>query len=278
MDLIAFWNVVKRQQRIVVIGLCAAAALAVIALVKPTASGLSWRTPPVYDGTTTLLVTKPGFARETGRPLDGILQTTGVPRPASTRRLAESDRIERAASRKLGVEGAGLRGGATRRSRWPSAAAHPDPCVRDVARGSGRARERDFQCPPDLSRGSRRTIASRARTVSSCGWSRRQRRRGVQGRPSDAADHAVPPGRAADVGGRFRRGQLPRRPPVGAGAAQRRARTSPRHRPKRARAATDGEDNGRVQEAPVRMQPPDAEAEEANAETSPARGRWATPS
>ena len=61
MDLIAFWNVVKRQQRIVVIGLCIAGVLALVSLIKPTATGLAWRTPPVYDAEATLLVTKPGF-------------------------------------------------------------------------------------------------------------------------------------------------------------------------------------------------------------------------
>ena len=104
MDLIAYWNVVKRQQRIVVIGLCIAAALAFASMVKPTASGISWRTPPVYDATTTLLVTQPGFPEgRVGDPsTDPSAQLANLALVYS--RLAGSDFIERAVSRKLKIE------------------------------------------------------------------------------------------------------------------------------------------------------------------------------
>ena len=100
MDLIAFWNVVKRQRRVVVIGLCAAAALAFISMVKPTATGLAWRTPPVYEAKTTSLVTKAGF--QVGRVGDPAIDKTFSERMEGLAslytQLAESYLIERAVS------------------------------------------------------------------------------------------------------------------------------------------------------------------------------------
>ena len=66
MDLIAYWRVIRRRRLIMFVGLSAALLLALFSLVKPTSSGLtwsglSWRTPPVYKASTTLLVTQPGF-------------------------------------------------------------------------------------------------------------------------------------------------------------------------------------------------------------------------
>jgi hypothetical protein len=117
-DLIAYWNVVKRRRSIMVVGLCIAAALAVMSAVKPTASGFTWRTPPVYDATTTLFVTQPGFPWGRGtldeyRKAEGD-PTTSVPRFSEPDRfeylaslnskLAERDTIERAAGKKVGIE------------------------------------------------------------------------------------------------------------------------------------------------------------------------------
>jgi hypothetical protein len=103
-DLIAYWNVVKRRQRIVVVGLCVTAALALVSAVRPTASGISWRTPPVYDAATTLLVTQPGFPE--GRVRDPSSDTS--PQLADSAllysNLAGSDFIVRAVGRKLKVE------------------------------------------------------------------------------------------------------------------------------------------------------------------------------
>ena len=142
MDLIAYWNVVKRRQRIVVIGLCITTALAFASMVKPTASGISWRTPPVYDATTTLLVTQPGFPEgRVGDPSTDPRHSWQLALFYS--RLAGSDFIERPS-----VGSSRSRSRSTTQchsqERWPTAPAPPDPCVRVVARGSGRARERCF--------------------------------------------------------------------------------------------------------------------------------------
>ena len=61
MDLIAYWNVVKRRRIIVMVGLWAAAVLALLSLVRVSSDGLAWRSPPIYKATTRLLVTQPGF-------------------------------------------------------------------------------------------------------------------------------------------------------------------------------------------------------------------------
>jgi capsular polysaccharide biosynthesis protein len=87
-DLIAYWSVLRRRRRIMVVGLFAAVALALISVVKFSSSGLAWRSPPVYKASTTLLVTQPGFpwGRST---LEEYLAGTAtvVPRFADTTRM-----------------------------------------------------------------------------------------------------------------------------------------------------------------------------------------------
>ena len=77
-----------------VVGLCAAAALAFTSLVKVSSSGLAWRSPPVYKASTTLLVTQPGapYARST---LDEFEPIEGGP-PVS--KFADPSRMEYLAS------------------------------------------------------------------------------------------------------------------------------------------------------------------------------------
>jgi capsular polysaccharide biosynthesis protein len=104
-DLITFWNVVKRRQRIVVIGLCIAGALALVSLIKPTAEGLAWRTPPVYDAKATVEVTKPGFQGRLGNPTADLNTSTFLVQQASFyANRAEGYQIARAAGRKIGIE------------------------------------------------------------------------------------------------------------------------------------------------------------------------------
>jgi hypothetical protein len=104
-DLIAFWNVVKRRQRIVVIGLCIAGALALASMIKPTASGLAWRTPPVYDATATLLVTKPGFQGRLGDPTADLNTSSYLASQASFyAERAEGYQIAREAGSKAGIK------------------------------------------------------------------------------------------------------------------------------------------------------------------------------
>lgn len=94
MDLIAYWRVLRRRRLIMVVGLCAAAALAFTSLVKVSSSGLAWRSPPVYKASTTLLVTQPGapYARST---LDEFEPIEGGP-PVS--KFADPSRMEYLAS------------------------------------------------------------------------------------------------------------------------------------------------------------------------------------
>lgn len=105
MDLIAYWNVVKRRQRIVLIGLCIASVLALVSAIKPTTGGLAWRTPPVYDATATLLVTKPGFQGRLGDPTADLNTSAFLEKQASlyaTR--AEGFEIARAAGSEAGID------------------------------------------------------------------------------------------------------------------------------------------------------------------------------
>lgn len=105
MDLIAYWRVLRRRRLIMVVGLCAAAALAFTSVVKVSSSGLAWRSPPVYKASTTLEVTQPGspFARSTlneFEPVPGGLPTPKFADPSRMEylasyyaRIAESDAI-----------------------------------------------------------------------------------------------------------------------------------------------------------------------------------------
>jgi hypothetical protein len=105
-DLIAFWNVVKRRQRIVVIGLCLTSALALISMIRPTATGIAWRTPPVYDATSKLLVTTPGFREgRVGNPTADLNTSYVLERLAILyAQRAESYEISRAAGKRVGIE------------------------------------------------------------------------------------------------------------------------------------------------------------------------------
>jgi hypothetical protein len=60
-DLIAYWNVIKRRRIIVMVGLWVAACLTLLSLIRVSSDGLAWRSPPIYKATTRLLVTQPGF-------------------------------------------------------------------------------------------------------------------------------------------------------------------------------------------------------------------------
>jgi capsular polysaccharide biosynthesis protein len=93
-DLIAYWSVLRRRRRIMVVGLFAAAALAFLSVMKVSPSGLAWRNPPVYKASTTLLVTQPGspYARST---LDEFEQ---VPNGPPTSKFADPSRMEYLAS------------------------------------------------------------------------------------------------------------------------------------------------------------------------------------
>ena len=103
-DLITFWNVAKRRQRIVVVGLCLTAVLALVSVVRPTASGISWRTPTVYDAATTLRVTQPGFPE--GRVSDPSALTSYQLADSAFlySNLAGSDFIKRTVGRRLKIE------------------------------------------------------------------------------------------------------------------------------------------------------------------------------
>jgi capsular polysaccharide biosynthesis protein len=94
LDLIAYWSVLRRHRRIMVVGLFAAAALAFISVMKVSSSGLAWRSPPIYRASTTLEVTQPGspYARST---LNEFVQVPGGP-PAS--KFADPSRMEYLAS------------------------------------------------------------------------------------------------------------------------------------------------------------------------------------
>jgi hypothetical protein len=61
MDLIAYAGVIRRQWRIVIIGIAIAEALAFMAVVRVTSHGLEYRSPTVYAARTTLFVTEKGF-------------------------------------------------------------------------------------------------------------------------------------------------------------------------------------------------------------------------
>ena len=211
MDLIAFWNVVKRRQRIVVIGLCLAGALALIGLIKPTATGLAWRTPPVYDAKATVEVTKPGFQGRLGDPTADLNTSTYLVQQASFyANRAEGFEIGRAAGRKSGVEQpeydvvrlAGDDGTALPLVQITAYETTPEGAVA-LANGVSNALT-------PTSRVTRRTTESQPgpyRADVRCA-----RGRGLSGPPYDASDHAVPPGRPADLRGRLRRRQPSRRP------------------------------------------------------------------
>ena len=60
MDVLSYWHVIQRQRRIVVVGLTVTTVLALIAAVKISPSGISYRSPGTYTATSTLFVTQEG--------------------------------------------------------------------------------------------------------------------------------------------------------------------------------------------------------------------------
>lgn len=61
MDLLTYWRVVRRQSRIILLGLVLTFAAAAFALLHISSSGVEFRSPAQYVGKSTLLVTQPGF-------------------------------------------------------------------------------------------------------------------------------------------------------------------------------------------------------------------------
>jgi capsular polysaccharide biosynthesis protein len=86
-DLIAYWGVLRRRRRIVVVGIWLAASLALISLVKPSSGALAWRSPPVYKASTTLLVTQPGNPWARSKLLPAGEPTSVAPRFSDTTRM-----------------------------------------------------------------------------------------------------------------------------------------------------------------------------------------------
>lgn len=61
MDLLTYWRVVRRQSRIILLGLVLTFAAAAFALLHVSRSGVEFRTPGTYVAKSTLFVTQPGF-------------------------------------------------------------------------------------------------------------------------------------------------------------------------------------------------------------------------
>jgi capsular polysaccharide biosynthesis protein len=57
LNLLGYWKVLKSQKRVVFIGILVSLVLAALALFRISPDGVSLRTPPVYEATSTLLVT-----------------------------------------------------------------------------------------------------------------------------------------------------------------------------------------------------------------------------
>jgi len=60
-NLLAYWQVLKAQRTVVIVGTAVAVLLAAMALVHVSPSGVAYRSPPTYVATTTMFVTQPGF-------------------------------------------------------------------------------------------------------------------------------------------------------------------------------------------------------------------------
>jgi hypothetical protein len=96
MDLIAYAGVIRRQWRIVVIGLAIAQTLAFLAVVRVTSDGLEHRSPTIYAARSTLLVTEKGFPL--GRSTLTETETDAEGMPVEVERFAEQGRMEYLAS------------------------------------------------------------------------------------------------------------------------------------------------------------------------------------
>jgi capsular polysaccharide biosynthesis protein len=275
-DLITYWNVVKRQRRVVVIGLCAAAALALISVVKPAGTGLSWRSPPVYEGATTLLVAQPGLA-------EGRLTFEEISRmeylASLYARLAESDRIVRAVSRNLDVEeadyeAAPLPGVEGRALPLIKISAFDTSPKRAVALANGTAN-------------ALRTYVAREQGNNQASGKGRIEVRVVEAAEDAEVFQGVRLTRpvmlfllvamltvgAAFVVDNFRGGRRP--PQAGVGGESEATLGIVRDEPERPLA---GEGSGPDSDVAARIQPASPDAEGAISAASPARGRWAAPS
>jgi capsular polysaccharide biosynthesis protein len=95
MDLFTYWQVVRRQRRLIVLGGLVTAALAAFALFKVSTSGLELRSPPTYRASSKLFVTQSGFPW--GRTaLDEYIRVRGA--NSAVPRFADPSRMEYLAS------------------------------------------------------------------------------------------------------------------------------------------------------------------------------------
>jgi capsular polysaccharide biosynthesis protein len=70
MDLVEYGRVIRRQALIVVLGLTVTFALTFVSLVRVSGDGMILRRPPIYQATSTLLVTQAGFPLGRAAPPD----------------------------------------------------------------------------------------------------------------------------------------------------------------------------------------------------------------
>lgn len=95
MDLFTYWQVVKRQRRLIVIGGLLTGVLAAFALFKVSTSGIELRSPPTYKASSKLFVTQTGFPW--GRTaLDEYIRVRGA--NSTVPRFADPSRMEYLAS------------------------------------------------------------------------------------------------------------------------------------------------------------------------------------
>jgi hypothetical protein len=96
MDLIAYADVIRRQWRIVVIGLAIAQTLAFLAVVRVSSDGLEHRSPTIYGARSTLLVTERGFPLGRSTLTDTATDAEGG--AVEVERFSEQGRMEYLAS------------------------------------------------------------------------------------------------------------------------------------------------------------------------------------
>lgn len=94
MDLIAYWEVVRRRRRIIYRGLAVSIALAVVALLTVDGSGIRYRAPAVMTATSTLLVTQEGFPWGRSALTEYIKARNTGAEPISVPRFADPTRME----------------------------------------------------------------------------------------------------------------------------------------------------------------------------------------